>query len=50
MTEEKEYYVSSDSEDACLDHCINDAGHNCRLCERFEQTEFYKKEIDRVWI
>lgn len=35
-------YLSSDSELACPDHCIYDAGENCAFCKRFENTKYYE--------
>ena len=38
-------YFSSDSKDACPDFCIQDAGANCKLCGRWENTWHYKKSL-----
>ena len=35
-------HCSSDSREACQDHCQYDAGHNCRMCDRFKETLYYK--------
>jgi len=42
MTPIEEEYISSDSELACEDYCQYDAGHNCRMCDRFENTRYMK--------
>lgn len=38
--------LTSNSELACPDYCIYDAGHTCNLCERFTNTLFYKIALE----
>lgn len=38
-------YLSSDSTESCKDYCVYDAGYNCRCCERFTNTEYYKQSL-----
>ena len=38
------WFISSDSDLACEDHCQYDAGHNCRMCDRFENTRYMKEK------
>lgn len=40
-------YYTSDSNLGCPDYCQYDAGHNCKMCDRFENTFYYKLELRR---
>jgi len=39
---------TSNSKFACKDFCIQDAGTTCNYCSRFSNTEYVKKEINKM--
>jgi|WetSurMetagenome_2_1015567.scaffolds.fasta_scaffold290042_3 hypothetical protein len=36
---------TSDSELACEDYCIYDAGYNCKLCNRLTNTRYWRNKM-----